>query len=58
VASYRIQCKFTPKLTHTTPSRCPNMAVQVAEDCEEDDAENDPDLKDLVGCILNHIRVL
>jgi len=28
------------------------MAVQLAEDCEEDDAENDPDLKGQVGYIL------
>ena len=34
------------------------MAVQLAEDCEEDDAENGPDLKGLVGYILDHIRVL
>ena len=46
------------KLMHTTPSRCPNMAVQVADECEEYDAEYS-DLKDLlVSCMLDHVCAL
>ena len=54
-----VQVHQVHKLTHATPSRCPNMAVQVAEECEEDDAEDDPDLKDLlVSCMLDHVPAL
>ena len=52
------QVRQVHKDMYTTPCRCPNMAVQVAEECEEDDAENDPDLKDLVSCLLDHVHVL
>ena len=40
--------------------RCPNMAVQVAEECEEEDAdmaENDPDLKPVVSPMLHVLCV-
>ena len=58
VASPHILSRVPPSLPPIL--RCPNMAVQVAEECEEEDAdmaENDPDLKTVVSPMLHVLCV-
>ena len=57
LSPYSLPC---PSFSPPPILRCPNMAVQVAEECEEEDAdmaENDPDLKPVVSPMLHVLCV-